>query len=64
MKNNTIKRASTRLKIKMLVDTNGHEKGATIEIIKDDFGDWVGGGFCFLLSHLRNGAFCEILAQE
>ena len=64
MKNNTIKRNSTKLTIKTLLDSNGHDKGATIEIIKNDLGNWVGDGYLFPVATLRNGAFCEMLAQE
>lgn len=60
---NTIKRNTKQMTIRTKTD-GVPPKNTTIEISKNEFGDWVGGGFLWLVAHLRNSDFVEILEQR
>lgn len=65
MNKNTIKRNSNTLKIKTLIDFNGGclPKGTILTVKKEQDIGWFGGGYQWLVSHLRNGDILEILEQ-
>lgn len=65
MNKNTIKRNTNTLKVKTLIDFNNGSlpKGTTLIIKKEQDIGWFGGGYQWLVSHLRNGDILQILEQ-
>lgn len=61
---NIIHRYTTRLLIKLKKETSQHKAGAIIQLYKNGFNQWIGGGGFWFLSHLRNNNYIEILKQE
>lgn len=64
---NTIKRDTNKMTIKTLVEFGGGKKptpAGTIFELKKDFQGWHGGGFAWIVGHLRNSNIIEILKQE
>lgn len=62
-KKNTIKRTTTQLKIKTLIDFSGTPKDTVVDLTKTDWG-WSGGGYCWFASLIRNSELVEILEQS
>ena len=62
-KKNTIKRTTTQLKIKTLIDFSGTPKDTIVELTRTDWG-WSCGKYCWFASLIRNGDLVEILEQS
>lgn len=61
---NTIKRNSTRLVIRMKIDTSAHKAGDIITLTKHEYNGWTDGIYTYLVSMLHNPEICEILEQS
>ena len=59
---NTIKRATTKLKIKTLIDFSETPKDTIVELTKTASG-WSCGKYCWFASLVRNSELVEILEQ-
>ena len=62
---NTIKRTSTKLRVRTLVDFSTTKQNTILEINKDkDTGHWLGGGGLWCIALLRNSELIQVLEQN
>lgn len=62
--NNSIKRNSTRLVIRMNTNTTYHKIGDIRTLTRNERGEWSDGQCCYFIAHLRTPEFCTILEQS
>lgn len=61
---NTIKRNSTKLVIRLNMNTSRLKIGDVRTLTRNERGEWSDGEYCYFISHLHTPEFCTILEQS